>query len=53
MYLGGNWYSLTAKPGRYDDKDPIGVLDVTVLSNLVFDKLLDIRISALQRGLTS
>ena len=43
MYLGGNWYSLTAKPGRYDDKDPIGVLDVTVLSNLVFDKLLDIK----------
>lgn len=42
MYLEGNWYSLTAKPGTYNDNDPIGVLDVTVLSNLVFDKLLDI-----------
>ncbi len=42
MYLGGEWYSLTAKPGTYDDKDPIGVLDVTVLSNLVLDKLLGI-----------
>lgn len=43
MYLEGKWYSLTAKPGTYDDNDPIGVLDVTVLSNLVFDKLLDIK----------
>jgi uncharacterized protein (DUF1015 family) len=43
MYLEGVWYSLTAKPGRYDDKDPIGVLDVTVCSNLIFDKLLDIK----------
>lgn len=43
MYLDGEWYSLTAKPGRYDDNDPIGVLDVTVLSNLVLDKVLDIK----------
>lgn len=43
MYLQGNWYSLTAKPGTFNDNDPIGVLDVTVLSNLVFDKLLDIK----------
>ncbi|MBO4525448.1 MAG: DUF1015 domain-containing protein [Bacteroidales bacterium] len=43
MYLGGKWYSLTAKPGRYDDADPIGVLDVTILSNLVLDKLLAIK----------
>ena len=43
MYLGGRWYSLTAKAGRYDDADPIGVLDVTVLSNLVLDALLGIR----------
>ncbi len=43
MYMGGHWYSLTAKEGTYDDNDPIGVLDVTVLSNLVFDKLLDIK----------
>lgn len=43
MYLGGRWYSLKAKPGRYDDSDPIGVLDVTILSNLVLDKLLGIK----------
>ena len=43
MYLGGKWYSLTAKPGRYDDADPIGVLDVTILSNLVLDKILGIK----------
>ena len=42
MYLNGKWYSLTAKPGTYDDNDPIGVLDVTVLSNLVFDKILNL-----------
>ncbi len=43
MYLDGRWWSLTAKPGTYDDNDPIGVLDVTVLSNLVLDKILDIK----------
>ncbi|MBO5813393.1 MAG: DUF1015 domain-containing protein [Alistipes sp.] len=42
MYLGGEWYSLTAKEGTYNDADPIGVLDVTVLSDLVLDKLLGI-----------
>ncbi len=43
MYLDGEWYSFTAKPGRYDDSDPIGVLDVTILSNLVLDKILGIK----------
>ncbi len=43
MYLDGQWYSLTAKKGTYDDNDPIGVLDVTVLSNLVLDQILDIK----------
>ncbi|MEG1554935.1 MAG: DUF1015 family protein [Rikenellaceae bacterium] len=43
MYLGGEWYSFTAKAGRYDDKDPIGVLDVTILSNLVLDEILGIK----------
>ena len=43
MYLDGKWYSLVAKEGRYDDNDPIGVLDVTILSNLVLDKILDIK----------
>lgn len=42
MYLNGHWYSLTARPGTYNDNDPIGVLDVTVLSNLVFDKILNL-----------
>ena len=42
MYLEGKWYSLTAKPGTYDDHDPIGVLDVTVLSTLVLDRILGI-----------
>ncbi len=43
MYLEGNWYSLIAKEGTYNDTDPIGVLDVTILSNHVLDKLLDIK----------
>ena len=43
LYLDGCWYSLTAREGTYDDSDPIGVLDVTVLSNLVLDKILDIK----------
>jgi len=43
MYIEGVWYSLTAKPGRYNDDDPIGVLDVTILSNLVLDKILGIK----------
>ena len=42
MYLSGNWYSLTAKEGKYDDNDPIGQLDVTVLSEHVLAPLLDI-----------
>lgn len=43
MYIDGKWYSLTAKAGTYNDNDPIGVLDVTVLSNLVLDKVLGIK----------
>ncbi|MFA5541639.1 MAG: DUF1015 family protein [Bacteroidales bacterium] len=43
MYLSGNWYKLTAKQGTFDDNDPIGVLDVTILSNLVLDQILDIK----------
>lgn len=43
MYLDGKWYSLTAKAGTYNDADPIGVLDVTVLSNLVLDNILGIK----------
>jgi uncharacterized protein (DUF1015 family) len=43
MYLDGIWYKLTAKSGRYNDNDPIGVLDVTILSALVLDKILGIK----------
>lgn len=43
LYLNGEWYSLTARQGTYDDNDPIGVLDVTVSSNLILDKLLGIK----------
>lgn len=43
LYVGGNWYSLTAKPGTYDDQDPIGVLDVTISSNLILDQILSIK----------
>jgi uncharacterized protein (DUF1015 family) len=43
MYLEGSWYSLTAKPGTYNETDPIGVLDVTILSGLVLDQILDIK----------
>jgi uncharacterized protein (DUF1015 family) len=43
MYLEGNWYSLTARQGTYNDADPIGILDVTILSNLILDPLLDIK----------
>jgi uncharacterized protein (DUF1015 family) len=42
MYLAGKWYSLTAKPGNYNDTDPIGCLDVTVLSDLVLAPILNI-----------
>lgn len=43
MYFEGNWYSLTAKEGTFNDSDPIGVLDVTILSSLVLDQILDIK----------
>jgi uncharacterized protein (DUF1015 family) len=43
MYLNGKWYSLTARAGTYNDHDPIGVLDVTILSNFVLDQILGIK----------
>jgi len=42
LYLGGNWYKLTARKGTFNDDDPIGVLDVTILSNQVLNPLLGI-----------
>lgn len=43
LYLDGQWYSLTAREGTYDDKDPIGVLDVDISSRLILDELLGIK----------
>jgi len=43
MYLDGKWYSLTAHTDTYDDNDPIGVLDVTILSNTVLDPIFGIK----------
>ncbi|MBO5718795.1 MAG: DUF1015 domain-containing protein [Bacteroidales bacterium] len=43
LYVEGEWYALTAKAGRYDDADPIAVLDVTISSNLILDKILGIK----------
>jgi len=43
LYLSGNWYKLAAKVGTFDDTDPIGILDVTILSKLVLEPILDIK----------
>ena len=43
MYLKGEWYKLVTKTGCYNDNDPIGVLDVTILSNLILDNILGIK----------
>ena len=43
LYMGEVWYQLKAKEGRYNDNDPIGVLDVTISSNLILDKILGIK----------
>ncbi len=43
MYLNCNWYKLNAKSGTYNDHDPIGVLDVTILSKLVLDGILGVK----------
>ena len=43
LYLDGHWYSLKAKPGTYNENDPIGVLDVDISSRLILDELLGIK----------
>jgi len=43
LYLSGNWYKLAAKVGTFDNTDPIGILDVTILSKLVLEPILDIK----------
>ncbi len=42
LYLEGRWYSLTARPGTYNDNDPIGVLDVTISSDLILRDIIGI-----------
>jgi uncharacterized protein (DUF1015 family) len=42
LYIGGHWYSLTARKGTYNDSDPIGVLDVTISSDLILRDILGI-----------
>jgi len=42
MYLDGKWFSLVSREGTFDDRDPIGVLDVTICSNLILDEILGI-----------
>jgi uncharacterized protein (DUF1015 family) len=44
MFLDGEWYRLVAKEGTYDDNDPIDQLDVTILSKLILDPILDIKV---------
>lgn len=43
LYLDNKWYSLNAKQGTFDDKDPIGVLDVDISSRLILDEILGIK----------
>lgn len=43
LYVGGKWYSLEAKPGTFNENDPIGVLDVDISSRLILDKILNIK----------
>ena len=43
LYLDGEWYSLSAKEGTYDNSDPIGVLDVDISSRLILDEILEIK----------
>jgi uncharacterized protein (DUF1015 family) len=43
MYLEGKWYNLTAKPETFDDNNPIGILDVTILTNQILGPVLDIQ----------
>ena len=43
LYLDGHWYSLKAKPGTFNDSDPIGVLDVDISSRLILDGILGIK----------
>ena len=43
MYVNGNWYKLNANKNTYNENDPIGVLDVTILSKYILDEILNIK----------
>lgn len=43
LYVGGKWYSLEAKPGTFNENDPVGVLDVDISSRLILDEILNIK----------
>ena len=43
LYVDRNWYRLNVLPGRFDENDPIGTLDVSISSRLILDELLDIK----------
>lgn len=43
LYVGGKWYSLEAKPGTFNENNPIGVLDVDISSRLILDEILNIK----------
>ena len=43
LYVGGKWYSLEAKPGTFNENDPIGLLDVDISSRLILDEILNIK----------
>ncbi len=43
LYVGGKWYSLEAKPGTFNENDPIGVLEVDISSRLILDEILNIK----------
>ena len=43
LYVDRNWYRLNVLPGRFDENDPIGMLDVSISSRLILDELLDIK----------
>ena len=43
MYVNGSWYKLNARQNTFDENDPIGILDVTILSKYVLDEILNIK----------
>jgi len=42
MYLDGKWYKFTAKPGTFDETNPVKRLDVSILQENLLQPILDI-----------